>query len=154
MTAKQWWQEWELFVSSGRGFETPTLTEMAYKSGATGLNIDLQTAINRQREWGITYHRDNFVELTLTQFFIETENEIVVDQSVGGRTSYRNAAATERKGFELFSRYALNENLRVQLSMQSLDALYSAGEWSGNQLPGVARSQNQLSVQWQPLRMI
>lgn len=141
---------WELFASSGRGYETPTLTEMAYKAGETGLNIDLQAAINRQQEWGVVYRRDDFFELSVTQFFIDTENEIVVDQSSGGRTSYRNAAATERKGFELFSRYALNENLRVQLSMQSLDALYSAGEWSGNQLPGVARSQNQLSLQWQP----
>lgn len=142
--------QWELFASSGRGYETPTLTEMAYTAGEIGLNLDLQAAINRQQEWGIVYRRDDFFELNLTQFFIDTENEIVVDQSSGGRTSYRNAAATERKGVELFSRYALNENLCVQLSMQSLDALYSAGEWSGNQLPGVAQSHNQLGVQWLP----
>ncbi|WP_062066508.1 TonB-dependent receptor family protein [Cellvibrio sp. OA-2007] len=142
--------EWELFASSGRGYETPTLTEMAYKSDATGLNIDLQTALNRQQEWGITYQSDEFLELNLTQFIIATENEIVVDQSVGGRTSYRNAAETERKGYELFGRYALNANLLMQFSLQSLSAVYSAGEWNGRQLPGVAREQYQLSVQWLP----
>lgn len=141
---------WELFASSGRGYETPTLTEMAYKTGATGLNTELEAATNRQHEWGIGYHPDEILELTLTQFFIDTENEIVVDQSVGGRTTFRNAAETERKGIELFGRYAINSNVRVQLGVQSLDAIYSAGQWNGNQLPGVAREQYQLGVQWLP----
>jgi iron complex outermembrane receptor protein len=141
---------WELFASSGRGYETPTLTEMAYKTGTTGLNTELEAATNRQQEWGIGYHPDEKRELTVTQFFIDTENEIVVDQSVGGRTTFRNAAATERKGIELFGRYALSSTVRVQLGIQSLDAIYSAGQWSGNQLPGVAREQYQLGVQWRP----
>jgi len=141
---------WELFASSGRGYETPTLTEMAYKTGATGLNTELEAAINRQQEWGVSYQPDEIIELKLTQFFIDTENELVVDQSFNGRTSYRNAAATERKGIELFGRYTLDPSLRVQLSVQSLDALYSAGQWNGNQLPGVAGEQYQLGIQWQP----
>ena len=141
---------WGLFASSGRGYETPTLTEMAYKTGATGLNTELAAATNRQHEWGIGYHPDETLELTLTQFSIDTENEIVVDQSVGGRTTFRNAAETEREGIELFGRYVVNSNVRVQLAIQSLDAIYSAGQWSGNQLPGVAREQYQLGVQWLP----
>jgi iron complex outermembrane receptor protein len=142
---------WELFASSGRGYETPTLTEMAYKTGATGLNTDLDSATNRQHEWGLGYHPDDMIELTLTQFFIDTENEIVVDQSVGGRTTFRNAAETEREGIELFGRYAISPKVRMQLGIQSLDAIYSAGQWNRNQLPGVAREQYQLGVQWLPL---
>jgi len=141
---------WELFIGSGRGYETPTLTEMAYKSGATGLNTELEAAINRQQQWGINYHPDETREFSLTQFMIDTDNEIVVDQSFNGRTSYRNAAATERKGIEFFGRYDINPKLRMQLSLQSLDAIYSAGQWSGNQLPGVAGEQYQLGVQWRP----
>ena len=142
---------WELFASSGRGYETPTLTEMAYKTGATGLNTDLDSATNRQHEWGLGYHPDDLFELTLTQFFIDTENEIVVDQSVGGRTTFRNAAETEREGIELFGRYAINPKVKMQVGIQSLDAIYSAGQWNRNQLPGVAREQYQLGVQWLPL---
>ena len=123
---------------------------MAYKTGATGLNTELEAATNRQQQWGIGYHPNEVFELTLTQFVIDTENEIVVDQSVGGRTTFRNAAETEREGIELFGRYAINSTLRVQLAIQSLDAIYSAGQWSGNQLPGVAREQYQLGVQWLP----
>ncbi|MEN0039180.1 MAG: TonB-dependent receptor [Cellvibrio sp.] len=141
---------WEIFASSGRGYETPTLTEMAYKSGTTGLNTDLEVAVNRQHQWGIGYRSSANNELTLTQFYIDTDNELVVDQSSGGRTSYRNAAATKRDGIELFGRYAFNPELRVQLSLQSFDAIYSAGQWDGKQLPGVAREQYQLGVQWLP----
>lgn len=142
--------EWELFASSGRGYETPTLTEMAYKSDGTGLNTALEAAINDQQEWGIRYYPDTSVELTLTQFFIDTENELVVDQSRGGRTSYRNAAATERQGVEFLGRYTFTPEVRVQFSAQSLDAIYSAGQWSQNQLPGVAREQYQLDLHWLP----
>ncbi|HSC67043.1 MAG TPA: TonB-dependent receptor [Cellvibrio sp.] len=141
---------WDLFASSGRGYETPTLTEMAYKTGATGLNTELDAATNRQQQWGIGYRPDEKLEVTLTQFFIDTENEIVVDQSFNGRTSYRNAAETERDGVELFGRYIVNPVVRIQVSLQSLDAFYSAGQWDGKHLPGVAHQLNQQSVQWSP----
>lgn len=141
---------WGLFASGGRGYETPTLTEMAYKTGATGLNTELEAATNRQYEWGVGYHPHEMLELTLTRFVVDTKNEIVVDQSVGGRTTFRNAAETKREGIELFGRYAINANLRMQLGIHSLDAVYSAGQWSGNQLPGVAREQYQLGLQWLP----
>lgn len=141
---------WEIFASSGRGYETPTLTEMAYKTGTTGLNTELEAAVNRQHQWGVGYRPDTNRELTLTQFYIDTDNEIVVDQSINGRTSFRNAAATERKGVELFGRYRVNPYWQMQLSLQSFDAIYSAGQWNGKQLPGVAREQYQLGVQWLP----
>lgn len=141
---------WEIFASSGRGYETPTLTEMAYKTGTTGLNTELEAAVNHQHQWGIGYRPDANRELTLTQFYIDTDNEIVVDQSINGRTSYRNAAATERKGIELFGRYLVSPQWQMQLSLQSIDAIYSAGQWKGKQLPGVAREQYQLGVQWLP----
>lgn len=141
---------WELSISGGRGYETPTLTEMAYKTGATGLNTELDAATNHQQQWSLGYRPDDTRELTLTQFFIDTENEIVVDRSFNGRTSYRNAAETERDGIELFGRYDLHPQVSTQLSMQWLDAIYSAGEWEGNRLPGVAGEQYQLGIQWSP----
>ncbi|HEY0893178.1 MAG TPA: TonB-dependent receptor, partial [Cellvibrio sp.] len=63
----------------------------------------------------------------------------------------RNAAETEREGIELFGRFTINPNVKLQAGIQSLDAIYSAGQWRGNQLPGVAREQYQLGVQWLPL---
>lgn len=141
---------WEIFASRGRGYETPTLTEMAYRSAGSGLNIALDAAINYQREWGFTYRPITDAELLITHFMISSQNELVVDQSVGGRTSYRNATETEREGVEILGRYNLGDHWRLQASAQVLDATYSAGELDGKQLPGVAREQYQLGLQWLP----
>lgn len=146
----QFSDQWELFASRGRGYETPTLTEMAYRRESSGLNIALEAALNYQQEWGIHYRPMAGAELSVTQFMIDSKNELVVDQSVGGRTSYRNAAATEREGVEVLGRYSVNDQWRLQASAQFIDAIYSAGELDGNQLPGVAREQYQLGLQWLP----
>ena len=141
--------DWTLFASSGRGYETPTLTEMAYKTNATGLNTELEAAVNHQRQWGIRYQNE-LHEFSLTRFLIETDNEIVVDQSLNGRTSYRNAAETSRDGVELSLRYSLSEQISLHLSAQEIDAQFSAGDLQGKQLPGVARRQYQMGVRWRP----
>ncbi len=141
---------WDIFASRGRGYETPTLTEMAYRREGSGLNIALDPAVNYQREWGINYRPLAGTEFTITQFAINSHNELVVDQSIGGRTSYRNAAATEREGVEVLGRYNPGNHWRLQASAQLIDALYSSGEWRGKQLPGVARAQYQLGLQWLP----
>lgn len=143
---------WELFASRGRGYETPTLTEMAYRVGGTGLNTGLDAARIHQRQWGINYRQGQGVYLSLTHFRVDTSQELVVDQSVGGRTSFRNAAGTEREGVEFLARWQPSDAWRWQASAQHLRADYSFGEWSGKQLPGVAREQYQLGVEWRPLR--
>ncbi|HTF95940.1 MAG TPA: TonB-dependent receptor [Cellvibrio sp.] len=143
--------DWSLFASIGRGYETPTLTEMAYKANETGLNTQLAAAINHQQQWGVSYQSMRNLQMSLTHFRIDTENEIVVDQSVGGRTSFRNAAETKREGVELFARGIVNDHWQWQASAQVMDADYSAGQWAGKQIPGVAREQYQLGVEWRPL---
>ncbi len=147
---------WELFVSRGRGYETPTLTEMAYTANngsahQSGLNTQLQAAINHQQQGGLTYRVPERLQVSIIHFTIDTANELVVDQSMGGRTSFRNAAQTERAGVELFARWRLDAAWHLQASAQSMTADYSAGQWSGKQLPGVARAQYQFGVEWRPL---
>lgn len=147
---------WDLFASRGRGYETPTLTEMAYSSNVVktnndnGFNFALDVAVNHQTELGLKYQPTAQAEIGLTYFSIDSQNEIVVDLSKDGRTSYRNAAATEREGFELLGRYAFGDHWRLEASAQFIDAIYSAGELDGNHLPGVAREQYQVSLQWLP----
>lgn len=141
--------QWTLFVSQGRGFESPTLTEMAYSSNNDGLNIALDAADNRQREAGVRFDTAT-TELTLTLFEIDTASEIVVDTSVGGRTTYRNAAGTERQGIEFSGRLVLAKQWSVWINLNYLDADYNAGDWSGNQLPGIARDNHHAQLRWQP----
>lgn len=149
-------EDWTLFISRGRGYETPTLTEMAYSSNAErtrndkGFNFDLAAAVSHQTEWGVLYQPAAGPSTRLVHFAIDTQQELMTDLNVDGRTGYRNAAATEREGTELQTNYDLNDHWRLSLSAQWLDARYSAGEFDGNQLPGVAREQYSFGLRWAP----
>jgi iron complex outermembrane receptor protein len=145
-------ENWILFGSAGRGFETPTLTEMAYRSDdSSGLNLGLDAAENRQRELGVRYRESDVTEFAITMFGVDSIDEIVVDQSVGGRTTYRNAAGTERKGIELSGQINFAPAWLARINMNYLDAEYSQGEWQGNRLPGVAKHNHYAQLRWQPL---
>jgi iron complex outermembrane receptor protein len=92
----------KLYVNVGRGFETPTFAELAYRSGgAPGLNFALRPSISRHREAGAKMRLGDAGRVTLAVFRIDVSDEIVVDTSSGGRNTFKNAAHTERKGVEL-----------------------------------------------------
>lgn len=141
---------WQLFASVGRGHETPTLTEMAYRNEGTGLNTGLSPAETDQRDIGVRFGPTVSPLMELTVFQIDSSDELVVDQSEGGRTTYRNAAATERWGLEAFGALALAPGWWARYSLSYLDATYSAGQWSGNQLPGIADSNLYGQLRWEP----
>lgn len=142
-----------LFAGTGQGFETPTLTEMAYRNEGTGLNTALAAAKVRQHELGIKMQSTAWY-LQSALFIVDSENDLVVDQSMDGRTTYRNAASTKREGFEVSSRYALSNAVSWRASYTWLNATYGdvAGDTnSGNRLPGLARSNFFQQWQWQPI---
>jgi iron complex outermembrane receptor protein len=91
------------YASFGRGFETPTLNELAYRStngNLPGLNFALQPARSSDYEVGVKTRGADF-RLDAALFFIRTEDELGVLQSSGGRTVYENIGATQREGAEL-----------------------------------------------------
>jgi iron complex outermembrane receptor protein len=89
-----------VYASYGEGFETPTFAELAYRSGGTGLNFGLQPATSRAVEAGVKAYITPQHRVTLALFHVNTKNEIVVDQATGGRTTYKNAGRTRRRGVE------------------------------------------------------
>lgn len=137
------------YLSIGRGFETPTLTEMAYQPNGNGLNLTLKPTQNRQLDVGVKWQTLSTV-MSLDWFYIQSKDELVVAQSVGGRTSYRNAAQTRRTGAELALEHKLIDTIQLQWSSTLLDATFSADSSSGKSLPGIARTQHQLGLQYDP----
>lgn len=80
---------WNLYASAGRGFETPTINELSYRAGGiNGLNVALQPATSDSVEIGSKTRIGNGL-FSAALFQTETKNEIVVDQSSGGRSSYK-----------------------------------------------------------------
>jgi len=91
------------YASFGRGFETPTLNELAYRSingSLPGLNFGLQPARSSDYEIGMKTRGAAF-RIDTALFFIRTENELGVLQNSGGRSVYENIGATQREGAEL-----------------------------------------------------
>ena len=140
---------WSLNV--GQGFETPTLTEMAYQSNGNGLNLALKAARNQQIESGLKYQTDSTLA-SMDLFYIQSSNELIVDQSVGGRTSYRNAANSSRRGVELFWQQIITDQWQQRLSSTLLDSSFETPANISRDLPGVARVQHDWLLEYRPWR--
>jgi iron complex outermembrane receptor protein len=92
-----------VYGSYGKGFETPTLDELAYRStnGALpGLNFALQPAHSDNYEAGIKTTPAAPLRATLDGFYIHTFNEVAVAANASGRSVYENIPETQRRGAE------------------------------------------------------
>ena len=91
----------QAFASVGKGYEIPTLNEVAYRSGgASGFNTELSAARSTSAELGLRGRADK-TRWSATAFDIRTDDEIVVQNNTGGRTTFQNAGRTLRQGLEL-----------------------------------------------------
>lgn len=134
---------WHAFIANGVGFETATLTEMAYNNEQSGLNTDLGPATNRQWEVGLRWQQAT-LQSQWSMFHIETVNEIVVDRSIDGRTTYTNAGLTRRRGVEWELGWQLTPQWHWRMAATWLSADYD----HGNRLPGVAEQQLYSQLDW------
>jgi len=165
-----WSPQVHLYGAWGRGFETPTFNELAYRpDGSAGLNFALQPARSSNLELGIKGRSprgaDWRAEWSAALFQVSTTNEIVTRTNSGGRSSFQNAGATRRRGLELAWGAELASAWRVQLAQTWLDARYADAFTScggtacapllvpaGNRIPGTARSVSAAEIVWQPER--
>ncbi len=147
-----------LYATAGRGFETPTLNELAYRpDGSTGLNLALRESRSTSVEAGVKTKLGAWGDMTAALFQTDTDNEIVTETSSGGRSTYRNAGTTRRTGLELGWSNRFADHLRAQLAYTLLNARYRDGFDTGaqpipagNRIPGIARSSLFAALNWTP----
>lgn len=147
------------YFSYAKGFETPTFTEMAYPvTGESGINFDLKPASSDNYELGIKSEND-FGNFTAALFQSQTQNDIVSGESNNGRSTFRNADKTLRKGVELSWHKNVWRDLTAQASYSYLNAKFDADiansdpkkvVSNGNYIPGVAKNQAYVALGWQP----
>ncbi len=153
-----------LYAAFGRGFETPTLNELAYRpNGATGLNFDLQSATSRQWELGVKADIAPQWRGNLAYFRARTANEIVVLGNTGGRSTFQNAGATRRDGLEAALAGSFGAGLSTYLAATYLNATYKDGFLTcatapctvpttqiaaGNRIPGIPRASLFAELAW------
>ncbi len=142
-----------LYATFGKGFETPTMNELAYRNGAPGMNLSLQAAKSNNLEFGIKTILSKKTLFNLALFEVRTENEIVVDTSLFGRTYYRNGGRTERSGLEAALSTSWDNGVNLALAYTNLSAVYSdtvlgSTILAGNYIPGIPRSTLTAEATW------
>jgi len=114
------------YASYGRGFETPTLNELAYRpDGSAGLNTTLEPARSNNVEVGVKLLPTVSLSATLALFGVRTEDDIVVLANAGGRSSFGNVAATQRYGAEASIGWRPTSSLSLQAALATVRATYS-----------------------------
>ena len=147
---------WALHASAARGFESPTLGELAYKAGGDGgFNTSLKGQTSRQVEIGSKWQRAG-VSAEAVVFQADTDNEIGVLSNSGGRSVFQNVGRTQRRGVELaLGMKDLLPGLRLQGTATWLRATYQDGFGSGaaavapgNQIAGTNRASGWAEAAW------
>ena len=154
-----------LYAAFGRGFETPTLNELAYRpSGATGLNFNLQSASSKQWELGVKSQFGEDWTLNTAYFRARTANEIAVLGNSGGRSTFQNVGSTQRDGVEAALSGRWRGGWSAYAAATYLDARYRDGFLTciaapcttpntpiaaGNRIPGIPRSSLYAEVAWE-----
>ena len=118
---------WTLHAGAARGFETPTLGELAYRpDGVGGFNTTLKGQASRQFELGSKVRGHGF-SLDAALFAIDTRDEIGVMSNLGGRASFQNTGRTRRHGAEAALAWTALPALKLQLAASLLRARYRDG---------------------------
>jgi iron complex outermembrane receptor protein len=153
-----------IYANAGKSFETPTFIELAYRSdGSSGLNLALEPSVSYHYEVGVKsiIFEETFVEAAL--FFIDSDKEIVVDTSSGGRQTFKNAGKTQRRGAELSVNAVFPLGFTGYLAATYLDATFEESFCSGsttvpcptanlvgagNRIPAVPRYTTYADLSW------
>jgi len=145
------------YANWGDGFETPTFIELAYRNTGTGLNFDLRPAISRSTEVGLKAYVLGTQRVNLSAFSTRTSNEIIIDAATGGRTTYKNAGKTRRRGVEAqwesalgggFTAYAAYTYLSATFSDDSTTGTPPQIVHAGSRLPAVPANSAYAELAW------
>lgn len=153
----------ELFASVGHGFETPTITELAYRpDGGAGFNRALSPSRFDAAEVGARW-RFAAGTASVAAYRIDGAREIVPADSRGGRASFANAGRTRRDGVEIGASGDLGAQWSYAVAANWLQARFGeafsygvsvGGSTSlrtiaaGNQVPGIPRADGFLELAW------
>jgi iron complex outermembrane receptor protein len=157
----------QLYLSAGRGFESPTLGELAYRpDGLPGFNTALKAQTSRQVEAGVKWRPAvGAMALDAALFEARTDDEIGIATNRGGRSTFRNVGRTQRQGGEVDVRWRIAPQWRAQVALTALEATYVDGFFvcrslpclspdlpvpAGNRIAGTLARSGFAEVAWQP----
>lgn len=145
-----------IYANVASNFETPTLTELsANPSNLGGFNPDLKPQRSLNYELGTKFLINDRLGLDLALFQINLQDELVPYQlaSAPGRTFFRNAGKSLRKGIEAALNLRLEEGLYLTLNYTYSDFGYedytaNGTSFAGNAQPAVPKHHLFSILQW------
>jgi iron complex outermembrane recepter protein len=155
-----------LYASTGDGFETPTINELAYRAdGQPGMAFNLLPASSRNYELGAKWRPAGGIELDAAVFRVDTRDELVVVRNAGGRSSFGNVDRARRRGVETSLAVPFARDWQLDMNYTLIDAEFRSAfrvctappctqpnrdVRAGSPIPGVPRHQGKLGISWTP----
>jgi len=152
-----------LYVSYGRGFETPSYNELGYRSdGRAGLAFNLRPARSRHLEADAKWQVTHALEFDVAAFRSDTDDELAVATNLDGRSTYQNAGDARRQGIELSLTGQLANAWQISAGFTHLQARFRSTFFTclsapctvakqpvvaGSRIPGVPDNYGSLRIQ-------
>jgi iron complex outermembrane recepter protein len=145
-----------IYANYAQTFESPTLNELSNNPALTGgFNPDLKPQQAKTYEIGSKGSLFSKLKYDVAVYKIETENDVVPYQITGqtGKTFFRNAGKTDRKGIELGLTYVFHPNFTAHFVQTFSDFEYktytvNTTNFDGKILPGIPKNQGQLELRY------
>jgi iron complex outermembrane receptor protein len=141
--------QWQVFGVVSKGFSAPTTAE--YLPSTSVINTNLLPEYGWNQEIGTRYQTSNQRwETQLTIFHFALQDAIVQQRDAGGADFFTNAGGTQQWGIEWNSNLLVYQHPKGKpIQVRWLagytysrfrydDYKNTAGNWSGNRLPGIA----------------
>lgn len=136
-----------LYGSYSTSFETPTLSELSNNpDGSGGFNPELEPQKAQNYEVGFKGVGGSRLKYSLAVFYLDITNELIPYEleDFPGRTFYRNAGSSSRRGLELEGNLLITSGLITQFSYTYSDFQYKNfetdnGNLEGNFTPGIPK---------------
>ncbi len=151
-----------VYANYSSTYESPTLNELSNNPDNTGgFNPTLKPQQAQSVEIGTKGNFSNGtskdVHFDVALFRIETQNDLVPYQITGqtGKTFYRNAGKTLRKGLEIGVNYTFTEGVTAYYTQTFSNFKYetysvNTTSFDGNVLPGIPKTHGQLELRYTP----
>ena len=145
------------YMNFSSSFETPTLNELSSNPSNTGgFNPDLKPQKALTYEVGIKTQIAQKLSVDAALYYIDLKDEFVSYQltQFPGRTFYRNAGKSQRKGFELGAAWNVRSDVIFYANYSYSDFKYQDFQqgtvnFKGNRQPGIPQNMAYIEGRWE-----
>jgi len=142
-----------IYLNVSSAFETPTTTEMVNKpDSSAGLNPNLSPQYSTTYEAGLKGLAFDRFQYDFALYATNVRDELIGFDIGSGRTAYRNAGHTRRRGAEgsmaaAFGPLTLT-GVYTHSEFRFRDFVSGTAQYAGNAIPGIPERQVQASAAW------